>query len=86
MNHTTGYVHERPGGMFYAMIRLPMDGQAQPIKENGKPKPFKTAYAAQKAATERLCAYWNGKYRRDGETLCGAKSAAEKLFEGLSAR
>lgn len=82
MNQTSAYVHERPGGRFFAMVRLPRDACAKPILgKGGEPKPFNTAYEAQKAASDSVCAYWNGNMVRDGETLLGPRKRAEALFE-----
>lgn len=81
MNMTSAYVHERPGGRFFAMVRLPRDACAKPILgKGGEPKPFKSAYEAQKAASDSVCAYWNGNLLRDGETLSVCRSEAEKIF------
>ena len=81
MNQTSAYVHESPGGRFFAMVRLPKDSHAKPILgKGGAPLPFKSAYEAQKAASDSVCAYWNGNLLRDGETLLGPRKRAEALF------
>jgi hypothetical protein len=68
-------------GGYQALVRLPRDGALKPILgPKGRPKLYDTALAAQIAATEALCAYWNGRLRRDGERLCAAKTDAERLF------
>lgn len=86
MNMTSAYVHERPGGRFFAMVRLPRDACAKPILgKGGEPKPFKSAYEAQKAASDSVCAYLNTTIRRDGETLLGPRKRAEALFDGSGA-
>lgn len=79
MNHSAAFIHPRPVG-YYAMVRLPMDAKARPIMDGDKPKRFDDAYSAQKAATERVLAYFNGNMRRDGERLLACRSEAERLF------
>ncbi len=84
MNHSAAYVSPRPMG-YWAMIRLPMDAKARPILEKGAPKRFNDAYSALRAATDCLEGYFNGHYRRDGETLLSTRSEAEKVFGKVSA-
>lgn len=85
MNHTAAYVSPRPIG-YFAMVRLPMDGKANPITEwcprerEHKPKRFNDAYSALRAATDRLESYFNGNMRREGETILGPRKRAEALF------
>lgn len=45
-----------------------------------RPKLFKDAYTALRAATDRLEAYLNTNMRRDGEALLGPRKRAEALF------
>lgn len=81
MNHTSAYIHPRPGGDYWAMVRLPMDAKARPILgKGGVPRRYPDAYAALKAATENVCAYWNGHLVRDGATLLRHRQRAEALF------
>ena len=80
MNHTAAYVSPRPVG-FWAMVRLPKDGKARPIMEDGQPKRFNDAYSALRAATDALESYFNGRLVRDGETLLGPRARAEAMFE-----
>ncbi|RUV98352.1 MULTISPECIES: hypothetical protein [unclassified Mesorhizobium] len=63
------------------MLRFAEDGQAEPVLEDGgKPRLFPTELEAQKAVTDHLLAYFNGRLRRDGETLSTARDAAERIF------
>lgn len=81
MNKTSAFIHETPGGNFYAMVRLPMDAKARPLLgKGGVPLRYPDAYAALKAATENVCAYWNGHLVRDGATLMSHRQRAEALF------
>ncbi|RWG55856.1 MAG: hypothetical protein EOQ64_15430 [Mesorhizobium sp.] len=80
MNHFAGFTVPVAGG-HYAMLRFAEDGQAQPVLEDGgKPRLFPTELEAQKAVTDHLLAYFNGRLRRDGETLSTARDAAERIF------
>jgi len=85
MNHTAAYVSPRPMG-YWAMVRLPMDGKANPITEwcprerEHKPKRFNDAYSALRAATDALEEYMNTPMHRDGPRLLDARSEAEKHF------
>lgn len=64
------------------MIRLAHKAAAEPILgKGGKPVVYPTELAAQRAATDGLTAYINGRLTRDGETLStGVMAAAEALF------
>ncbi|AZO61741.1 MULTISPECIES: hypothetical protein [unclassified Mesorhizobium] len=80
MNHFAGFTVPVAGG-HYAMLRFAEDGQAEPVLEDGgKPRLFPTELEAQKAVTDHLLAYFNGRLRRDGETLSTARDAAERIF------
>lgn len=80
MNHFQGYTVPVRGG-HRAMLRFAEDGQAEPVLEDGgKPRLFPTELEAQKAVTDHLLAYFNGRLRRDGETLSTARDAAERIF------
>ncbi|TIO47484.1 MAG: hypothetical protein E5X98_25455, partial [Mesorhizobium sp.] len=73
MNHFAGFTVPVAGG-HYAMLRFAEDGQAEPVLEDGgKPRLFPTELEAQKAVTDHLLAYFNGRLRRDGETLSTAR-------------
>ncbi|MBW3096827.1 hypothetical protein [Pseudohoeflea coraliihabitans] len=81
MNKTDAYVHETPGGAYYAMVRLPRHAKAMPILgKGGRPVRFHDAYSAMRAATQAVLAYFNGHLVRDGETLSATRDAAEQLF------
>jgi hypothetical protein len=74
-------------GGFQALIRLPRDGFLKPVcGKGGRPTIYNTALAAQEAATRALEAYLDGNLRRDGETLSGKRSEAEKVFAKLRRR
>ena len=86
MNESRAYALPRPMGKFWAMVRLPRDGQAKPVTEwcstdkKMKPKRFDDRYSALRAATDALEQYLNSNMRRDGETLSVCRSEAEKIF------
>ena len=88
MNESRAYALPRPMGKFWAMIRLPRDGEAKPITEwcpiarEQKPIRFNDRYSALRAATDALERYLNSPMRRDGATLLACRSEAEKLFAG----
>lgn len=80
MNCFNGFTVAVAGG-HHAMLRFAEDGQAEPILgDGGTPIIFPTELEAQKAVTQHLLAYFNGKYRRYGETASNARSAAEAVF------
>lgn len=80
MNCFNGYARPISGG-FHAMLRFAEDGQAEPILgEGGKPIIFPTELEAQKAVTAHLLRYFNGRFRRYGETITSARAAAERIF------
>lgn len=81
MNHTSAFIHPRPAGGYWAMIRLPKDAKAHPIRApGGQPKMFWDAFQAQKAASDAVCAYFNGHLTRDGARLLDHLEAAEAVF------
>lgn len=76
--------HRQAMGGYQALVRLPRDGFPKPIlNKRGTPIIFKDPLSAQIAATDAICAFLNGKYRRDGETLSGKRCEAEKVFAKL---
>lgn len=80
MNHYAGFTIPVVGG-HHAMLRFAEDGQAEPVLcEGGRPKVFATELEAQRAVTENLLRYFNGRLRRDGEIAGSARSAADKIF------
>lgn len=80
MNCFNGFIVPVAGG-FHAMLRFAEDGQAEPaLGAGGKPIIFPTELEAQRAVTQRLLAYFNGRYRRDGDKAVAARAAAEDLF------
>ena len=66
----------------HAMIRLAHESKARPVLcKGGEPEVYPTELEAQRAATEHLCRYVNGKMRRDGETLLQCRRAADAHFK-----
>ncbi|API52883.1 hypothetical protein BMW22_15770 [Rhizobium leguminosarum] len=82
MNEFAGYTRPVPGG-HWAMLRFARDGKPKPIMGEGeKPIIFPTEVEALRAVNLHLLAYFNGSYRRDGEMIFAAKSAADRIFRG----
>lgn len=82
MNEFAGYTRPVPGG-HWALLRFARDGKAKPIMGEGKkPIVFPTEIEALRAVNFHLLAYFNGNYRRDGEVIYAARSAADRLFTG----
>lgn len=82
MNKFSGYAKPIYNG-WWGMVRFAKDGHPKPIMGEGdKPVVYRTELEAVKAVNERILKYFNGDYRRSGETLSAARSEAEMLFRG----
>ena len=85
--NTVHATYKRAMGGYLAMVRLDRDGFHKPVLDKGgKPKLFDSALSAQIAATDAVCTYFGGNYRRWGETLSGGRREAEKMFVKLKRR
>ncbi|MES0071885.1 hypothetical protein [Mesorhizobium sp. M0058] len=80
MNHFAGFTTPVVGG-HHAMLRFAEDGKAEPVMAaGGKPMVFASELEAQKAVTDHLLRYINGRLRRDGEIITSTRDAAEHIF------
>lgn len=70
----------RRDGSWFGEYRAAEHGRFRTVQKDGADMHFPTPEEASAAAKDALIEHMNGTYRRDGEKLSAARSAAEKLF------
>ena len=79
MNRFEAYIKPKAVG-YWGMIRLARNGEAQPLKEKGKPIYFEDAFKAQKAVTDHLLRYFNGRLCGEFEPMQKSHVEIERVF------